>query len=254
VLGALGWGSLAAGSLVLGALLAFARAWSDRQVGLVLAFGAGALISAVSIELAEEGVRVGGFGWTAAGLAAGALAYWTLDGVIERRGSAKGGGASGGEAKAAGGGEGSAAGAGGGTALALGAFLDGVPEQLVLGIGIATSGGVGASLLVAIFVSNLPEAIGSARDMHAAGRTRGRILRLWAAVAAVCAASTVIGYAAADAATHEAQAGIDGFAAGALLVMLIDSMIPEARGGAGRVAGLATVLGFAVAAALSSMS
>ena len=72
MLGALAWGSLAAGSLVLGALLAFARAWSDRQVGLVLAFGAGALISAVSIELAEEGVRVGGFGSTAAGLAAGA--------------------------------------------------------------------------------------------------------------------------------------------------------------------------------------
>jgi ZIP family zinc transporter len=255
VLGALAWGSLAAGSLVLGALLAFARAWSDRQVGLVLAFGAGALISAVSIELAEEGVRVGGFGWTAAGLAAGALTYWTLDGRVERRGFGAGAddGASAGAAKAARGGEGAAA-AGGGTALALGAFLDGVPEQLVLGIGLAAQGSVGASLLVAIFVSNLPESIGSARDMQAAGTSRGRILWLWAGVAVVCAASTVLGYAASDAATSEVQACIDGFAAGALLVMLIDSMIPEARRGAGRVAGLATVLGFAVAAALSSMS
>jgi ZIP family zinc transporter len=255
VLGALAWGSLAAGSLVLGALLAFARSWSDRQVGLVLAFGAGALISAVSIELAEEGVRVGGLGWTAAGLAAGALTYWTLDGLVERSGSARGGGD--GEAVSArgsGDGTAAAAGAGGGTALALGAFLDGVPEQLVLGIGLAAQGGVGASLLVAIFVSNLPESIGSARDMHAAGTERGRIFVLWAAVAAVCAAATAIGYAAADAATEGVQAGIDGFAAGALLVMLIDSMIPEARSGAGRVAGLATVLGFAVAAALSSMS
>ena len=124
----------------------------------------------------------------------------------------------------------------------------------MLGIGLATSGGVGASLLVAIFVSNLPESIGSARDMHASGTARSRILLLWVAVAVVCAASTVVGYAAADVATSELQAGIDGFAAGALLVMLIDSMIPEARSGAGRVAGLATVLGFAVAAALSSMS
>jgi ZIP family zinc transporter len=242
VLGALGWGSLAAGSLVLGALLAFARPWSERQVGLVLAFGAGALISAVSFELADEGIRAGGLGWTAAGLAAGAITYYALDGAIARR-SASGRGR-----------RGRAAGANAGTALALGAFLDGVPEQVVLGIGLATGGGIGASLLVAIFVSNLPEAIGGARDMHDAGTERGQIMRLWIGVAVVCAAATVAGYVAADAATGEARAVIDGFAAGALLVMLIDSMIPEARRGAGRVAGLATTLGFAVAAALSSLS
>lgn len=242
MLAALGWGSLAAGSLVIGALLAFARPWSDRQVGLVLAFGAGALISAVSFELAEEGITVGGLGWTAAGLAAGALTYFLLDGVIARR-SAAGRGR-----------RGRASGAGAGTALALGAFLDGVPEQLVLGIGIASGEGVGASLLVAIFVSNLPEAIGGARDMHDAGTPRGKILQLWMAVAVVCAAATVVGYLAADGATGEVRAVIDGFAAGALIVMLIDSMIPEARHGAGRVAGLATTLGFAVAVALSSLS
>jgi ZIP family zinc transporter len=284
MLGALAWGSLAAASLVLGALLAFARPWSDRQVGLVLAFGAGALISAVSFELAAEGIDVGGLGWTAVGLGAGAVMYFVLDGLIERRGArrprhggrrsvavpgAKGAGAKGAGAKGAGakgaGAKGAAAAGGGvqgagaagqgaGTALALGAFLDGVPEQLVLGIGIAASGGVGISLLVAIFVSNLPEAIGSARDMHASGTSRERILLLWAAVAVVCAGATVLGYAVSEAAAGEAQACIDGFAAGALLVMLIDSMIPEARHGAGRVAGLAATLGFAVAASLSSLS
>jgi ZIP family zinc transporter len=242
VLGALGWGSLAAASLVLGVLLAFARPWSDLQVGLVLAFGAGALISAVSFELAQEGIDTGGLGWTAAGLAAGAAVYYALDGVIASR------------AAAGRGRRGRASSANAGTALALGAFLDGIPEQVVLGIGLASGEGVGASLLVAIFVSNLPEAIGGARDMHAAGTSRRGVLRLWAAVAAVCAAATVAGYAAADAAAGEARAVIDGFAAGALLVMLIDSMIPEARRGAGRVAGLATTLGFAVAAALSSLS
>jgi ZIP family zinc transporter len=242
MLAALAWGSLAAASLVAGALLAFARPWTDLQVGLVLAFGAGALISAVSFELADEGIASGGLGWTAAGLAAGALTYYALDGLIARRsrsGRGRGGRASGADA---------------GTALALGAFLDGVPEQIVLGIGIATGNGVGASLLVAIFVSNLPEAIGSARDMHAAGSSRGRILLLWSGVAVVCAAATLLGYAAADAATGAVRALVDGFAAGALLVMLIDSMIPEARRGAGRVAGLATTLGFAVAAGLSSLS
>lgn len=242
MLAALGWGSLAAGSLVLGALLAFVRPWSDVQVGLVLAFGAGALISAVSFELAEEGIAAGGLVWTAVGLAAGALTYFTLDGVIARRSSSGRGR------------RGRASGSNAGAALALGAFLDGVPEQLVLGIGLASGSGVGASLLVAIFVSNLPEAIGSARDMHAAGTPRRRILELWTGVAVVCAAATVGGYLAAEAATGEVRALIDGFAAGALLVMLIDSMIPEARRGAGRVAGLATTFGFAIAAALSSLS
>jgi len=242
VLGALAWGSLAAASLVLGALLAFARPWSDLQVGLVLAFGAGALISAVSLELAAEGIAEGGLAWTAAGLAVGAFAYYALDGVIAGRAAA-------GHGRRA-----RASGENAGSALALGAFLDGVPEQVVLGIGVASGDGVGLSLLIAIFVSNLPEAIGGARDMHEAGTSRGRVVLLWTGVAVVCAAASVAGYLAADSASGEIRAIIDGFAAGALIVMLIDSMIPEARRGAGRAAGLATTLGFAVAVALSSMS
>ena len=84
----LGWGALAASSLVIGALLAFARRWPSRQVGLVLAFGAGALISAVSFDLAQEGLAVGDPGSTAIGLAAGALTYYAMDGLIARRFSA----------------------------------------------------------------------------------------------------------------------------------------------------------------------
>jgi zinc transporter, ZIP family len=164
---AIGWGALAASSLVIGAFLSFARKWPERQVGYVLSFGAGALFSAVSFELAAEGIEVGGAGITGVGLGVGALTYYFLDGLIARR-MATGRGR-----------QGRSKGSGSGTALALGAFLDGIPEQLVLGINIA---------------------------------------------------------------------------AGALLVMLIDSMIPDARSDAGRGAGLVTVLGFAVAAGLSSLS
>jgi ZIP family zinc transporter len=242
MLAALGWGALAASSLVLGAALAFARPWPARQVGLVLAFGAGALISAVSFELAAEGIEVGSIHSTAIGLGAGALAYFGLDGAIAARSAAGRGraGRRGGEDP--------------GSALALGAFLDGIPEQLVLGIGIAAGEGVGAGLLVAIFVSNLPEAIGSATEMHESGANRPKVLRLWCAIAAICTLASVAGYGLADAASGELRAGIDGFAAGALLVMLIDSMIPEASRESGRVAGLVTTLGFAVATALSSIS
>jgi ZIP family zinc transporter len=242
VLSALGWGALAASSLVIGALLALVRRWPPRLVGLVLAFGAGALISAVAFELALEGDAVGGFGWLAAGIALGALVYYLLDGVVERVGDA-------GRAR-----ERRRSGTAAGPALALGAFLDGIPEQAVLGIGLAGGEPVSVGLLCAIFVSNLPEAIGSASALRDAGRSGRWILGLWAAVAVVTTLATLGGYALGDAASGELRAAIDGFAAGALLVMLVDSMIPEAVRDAGRRAGLVTTLGFAVAAALSIAS
>ena len=202
------------------------------MIGLVLAFGAGALISAVSFELFEEGFAVGGAASVGIGLALGALAYFVLSRVVEHLGP--GGGS------------------GGGMSLALGAFLDGIPEQIVLGIGIAASAGVSVGLIVAIFVSNLPEAIGSATDMRAAKTSVRQIRVLWLVVAGLCALATPLGYLLAEHTGGHFQALINGFAAGALLVMLVDSMIPESTEKTGRVAGLATVLGFAVAAGLSA--
>ncbi len=239
MIAALGWGALAASSLLLGALAALARSWSARVVGLVLGFGAGALISAVSFELALEGDRSGGFTALAVGLALGAGAYYLLDGIVERMGAP-------GRAR-----ERRTNASGTGSALALGAFLDGIPEQLVLGIGLAGGAPVSAGLLVAIFVSNLPEAIGSAGAMRSSGRGARSILGLWAVVAVCCTLATAGGFALGDAVSGELRAGIDGFAAGALLVMLVDAMIPAATEDAGRQTGLVTVLGFAVAAALS---
>jgi len=242
MLTALGWGALAASSLVIGALAALARDWPQRLIGAVLAFGAGALISAVSFELALEGTKVGSFAALAGGLALGAIAYYLLDGVVEQTGNA-------GRARAR-----HRSGSAAGGALALGAFLDGIPEQLVLGIGLAGGEPISIGLLTAIFVSNLPEAIGSASAMRRAGRPARAIIGLWLAVAACCALATLGGFALGDAVSGELRAAVDGFAAGALLVMLVDSMIPDATQDAGRQAGLVTVLGFALAAALSIAS
>ena len=131
--------------------------------------------------------------------------------------------------------------------------LAAVPAEVtdVNAYGIASGGGVSVALVVAIFASNLPEAIGSASDMRASGRSSRSVLGLWAGVAVFCAAATVGGAALSDVVSSEGQALIDGFAAGALLTMLIDSMVPEAREKAKDLAGLATVVGFAVAAGLS---
>ncbi len=229
------WGAVAASSLLIGAVLALLRTWSDRVVGFVLAFGAGALIASVSFELAEEGVHKSGAVPVAAGLALGALAFFLADRALEAWGKRH-------------------SGASGGLPLALGALLDGIPEQLVLGIGLAAGEGVSAGLLVAIFLSNLPEAIGSSADMKQGGKSGKTILLIWASVTAVCTAATVGGHLLSKYTSDVVTSGIDGFAAGALLVMLIDSMIPEAREKAKDVAGLATVVGFALAAGLSLLA
>ena len=222
---AIGWGALAASSLVLGAAIGLIRAWPPKLVGLVLGFGAGALISAVSFELLEEGVDIAGGLPVAIGLAVGAMTYFLAAGRV--------------------------ASMGGGAALALGAFLDGIPEQMVLGIGLAGGAPVSAALLAAIFVSNLPEAIGGASDMRRQVHSHKQVMLNWIWIAAFCVAATVVGYLLADAASDELQGGINGFAGGALIVMLVDSMIPEATEQAGRTTGLVTTLGFAVAAGLS---
>ena len=188
------------------------------------------MVMTVSFELFEQGIAIGGAWAVGLGLGAGAIVYFVLSRLVERGGG------------------------GGGNALALGAFLDGIPEQTVLGIGLAAGEGVSIALLVAIFVSNLPEAIGSAVDMRQAGSSKRQIRRLWFTVAVLCGLATPVGYLLARGTGGHFQALINGFAAGALLVMLVDSMIPEATSKAGRVAGLATTLGFALAAGLSTLS
>jgi zinc transporter, ZIP family len=112
---------------------------------------------------------------------------------------------------------------------------------------------VSAGLLGAIFVSNLPEAIGSAAAMRGAGRSSREVLILWTGVAVICTLASGVGFGIADTASDTLQGGINGFAAGALVVMLVDSMIPEATRQAGRTTGLVTTLGFAVAAGLSGI-
>ena len=223
---ALGWGALAASSVLVGALLGCLRSWPTRPLGALLGFGAGALLSAISFELFDEGFQDGAVGVTA-GLAVGAVTYVVLNSRVERRQQP------------------------GGSSLALGAFLDGVPEQLALGLSLVGGSHVSAGLLLAVFVSNVPEAIGSASESRDAGTPRGAILRLWAGVFVVSTLAAVVGYVVLDSAPDDVVAGIQGFAAGALIVMLVDTMIPDANRRLGETTGLFTTLGFAVAALIS---
>ena len=232
---ALGWGMVAASSLTIGAVLGVIRQWKPSQIGVVLGFGAGALISSISFELFEEGLATGGALPLAFGLAAGALAFFFADRGVARVGGRRGPAAL-------------------DCRSPWGHCSTAFPEQTVLGLGIADGQGISIALLVAIFVSNLPESIGSSSDMKAAGVRTNRIIILWGTVAVVCTLATLGGYALSSITAEQFEAEADGFAAGALLVMLVGSMIPEATEKAHDKAGLAAVLGFAVAAGLSGIS
>ncbi|HEV2769976.1 MAG TPA: hypothetical protein VGV40_07320 [Solirubrobacteraceae bacterium] len=238
MLGALLWGTIASSSLLVGAAVGVRAPLSQRMVGLCMGLGGGARISAVSFELAADALRRGGAGAVALGLAVGALGFFAGNAGLQRRGAHR--------RHSPGG-----TGAGPAGALALGALLDGVPESASLGMTLGTGGDVGIALVVAIFLSNVPEALASAANMREGGASSGHVLGLWGAIAGTCVAATVAGSALLAGLSGGVVGVILAFAAGAILAMLADTMVPEAYGHGGRAVGLLTVLGFALSFLLS---
>lgn len=234
------WGLAGGSSLLIGALLGLVLPDRPKVTGLALAFGAGALISALTFELTEEAYRLGGADAVTLGLAAGALTYFAADHLVERRG---------GDGRMGMMGEQAAIPA---SALLLGAILDGIPESAVIGISLLEEPTVSVPVLAAVFLSNLPEGFASGTGMK---RKHGSlyVLGVWSAVVALCGASAALGYELLDGASGNAVGLIQAFAAGAVLTMLVDTMIPEALKHGGKPAGLVSVLGFALAYLLSAV-
>lgn len=238
------FGLLAGGSLVVGAALGLALPIPQRVIAYVMAFGAGVLVSALAFELTEESFARGGGDAVAIGLAAGALAFYLGDRWIDRRG---------GEHRKRSGGQ-QATGATAGAALALGALLDGIPESAVIGIGLLEGEGVGVAFVVAVFLSNLPESMSATTGMRRAGRSARYVLTLWSGVMVASALAALAGYAVLGGAGDQVVGLILAFAAGAVLTMLADTMLPEAYEGAGPLVGVVTVAGFGLAFLLSTIA
>jgi zinc transporter, ZIP family len=237
---ALFWGLVAGSSLVLGGALALWFRIGPRAIGLIMAFGAGVLISAVAYELVLQATETSlGKGGPALGFAAGALAFFFGDYAIDRLGGDDRKRSSGRQAS------------GSGLAIVLGIVLDGIPESVVIGLSLLEGEGVGVAVITAVFLSNLPEAIAATAGLTASGWTRGRVLGLWVLIMIVTALASLAGYVFFDDASANTIAFILAFAAGAILVMLADTMIPEAFEHGGKLVGLATALGFALAFGLS---
>jgi len=238
------WGLIAASSLVLGALLAIFLNIGRRTIGLIMAFGAGVLVSAVAFDLVEEASTTAPNSGPviAAGLAAGCLTFFVGDLVIDRMG---------GEARKAMTGEQRE---GSPLAIVLGTVLDGVPESMVIGLTLLGGGAIGISYLAAVFISNLPEAIASTTGLIAGGWSRARVLGLWSFVALISGLAALAGFTLFDTAPPEAVAFVLAFAGGAILTMLADTMVPEAYEHAGPLTGVVTTIGFAIAYGLHALA
>jgi ZIP family zinc transporter len=233
---ALFWGAVSSAALFLGQALAPPLQHRPKATGLLLGFGAGTLLSAIAYELIPEAALGRGPG-IGGGVLLGALTYYVGDRIVDGRGGDDrvdlDGNAQGGS----------------GAAMFLGALLDGLPEAFILGIGIALGGGVSVAFVVAVFVSNVPQGTAGTLALRQAGTPDRRIAGMWASLTVACALVAAAGYVLADNIPHGgiyAQA----FAGGAVLVMLADSMMPEAFEHGGRSVGLLTVIGYLVAAVL----
>ena len=233
-----GWGTLAASSLVIGALVALRFRISLRVIGLIMGFGAGVLISAVAFDLVDEAAEKSiGQGWTAAGLFAGCLVFFVGDRLIDRLG--------GGDRKDP---TGAVEDSGGSSlSIVLGTVLDGIPESMVIGLTIYEGGAVGAAYLAAVFISNLPESISSTAGLLTSGWKKSRILWMWIAIALISGLASLAGYGLFQHSSPEVVAFVLTFAAGAILTMLANTMMPEAFEHGGKLVGIMVTLGFAVA-------
>ena len=238
------WGLLAGSALLIGAAVGFFARVPRPVTASVMAFGAGVLLSAVSFELIDEAHEQGGLLPVAIGAAAGALAYTGANVLLARHGARhrkRSGDEQPSEREQP----------GSGTAIAVGALLDGVPESVVIGASLLAGGPVSLVTVIAVFLSNVPEGLSSAAGMRQAGRTRRYVFGLWTAIALISGAASLAGYTLLGGAPPEVLATITALAAGAILAMITDTMVPEAFADAHLLVGLITVLGFLVAFALS---
>lgn len=242
------WGLLGGSALLVGAAVAYLVALPQRLVAGIMAMGAGVLISAVAFDLMDKAYQRGGFDSTGLGFLGGAAVYTLANMLISRRGAK--------HRKRSGSNPNAAlppSSQGAGLAIAIGALLDGIPESIVIGVGLLEGTGVSLAMVAAVFLSNVPEGLSSASGMKAAGHGPAYIFGVWGAIALASGVAAAVGNFGLAGANPEFIAATTAVAAGAILAMLIDTMIPEAAESSHDFAGLITVAGFLGAFVLSKV-
>jgi ZIP family zinc transporter len=234
------WGALGASALLIGALVAYVTTPSKRFIAIVMALGAGLLIGSISFELIDEALKTTEVAKVGLFTLIGAAAFTLGNMVLDRKG--------GGDRKDADGAQAN----GSPLAIVLGSVLDGIPESFVLGLTVL-QGSVSVALLIGIVLSNLPEGLSSSSGLRVAGWTRARVVRMWSLVVLVSAVSAALGYALLDPTHGHTGAFAQSFAAGALLAMITDTMLPEAYDVEQISTGSLVAIGFAISLMLSAI-
>lgn len=249
-------GLLAGSGLFIGALVGYSGLLAHRSIAIIMGFGAGVLVAVVTLELLAESDGGGSVWTTAFGFMAGALLFSLVNWALERRGAA--------ERKRCGGcvaqpSEGEMSGSG--TAIAIGALIDGIPESMAIGLSVAAVMGmetlqpemtISVALIAGFFIANIPQGLSSASGMRHAGRSRSYVFGVWGVVVAASTTASIIGAVAFAGAGEAFLTALTSFAAGGVLAMLAETMIPEAFHLNRRFIGAITAFGFMVALLLGS--
>ena len=246
---AAGWGLLSSSGLLIGAVAGYYAPLGHTTVARAMTFAAGVLLAVVAVDLVVKSRAAASLHWTATGLLCGAAVFSSVNWLFSRRGAQHRKRC--GECVAQ---PDEAQQPGSGMAIAAGTFLDGVPEGVVLGLGVLHHGAPGLGTVAAFFLANIPEALSSCAGMRRAGRSARYVFGLWVGIA------LMIGLAAAFAAlvlrgTGVAVRGtVEAFAAGAILALVSETMIPEAFHDSPLFNGLLVVVGFVALLILVSAS